>query len=592
MVQGLGLVLRELGAGEVGGVFARLVGVRGVAAWVADEVCLSDGLVEAIAACGSADEVVRAAGNPRLSAAQLCRLIEAGGYPVVAWVFPPEGEDEVLDPPGGPNEVLDLGRRELRRAGVAVERVLELLRAHPLLAYTARRAGSVSVLHRPDVPVTRTEALDQVGPALRAGVLAPREILNRMRPARVAAQVLAVVSREHAYVTGESTIHELLRPEIVDTLGTSSAAWAHVARTLGRHAGTLPELFADARTHTGEAAIRVPAAVRPSMAFLLRRLTADELTTLIPHLDDAAAVALLPGNVPPLPNVADAALRCAHHALLAALAEHQSIGRHYAGLLKDLGDDRLDRLLVDNRSGVTAELRREIYAGRRADRPRVPMHPELRAQLLNEPPYGGEPEAYALSGDPALVDHALPGCEARKLRRIDWIDIVLSLWERADPSVTADILGRHGELFPERIKVTAQAALATRDQTPLRELRARWDRGPRAEPPIPEHRRPPADRLRDTALDPWHSWLVAAVTSGESDAEEVVRHARPARHAFEALVAIDAYHWAPGSAGPALARLGKRIGPNPEAWVILAGLTADFEGTLTELADLCAAAAG
>ncbi|MFF7242472.1 hypothetical protein ACFZBU_01065 [Embleya sp. NPDC008237] len=610
MNKGLLLVLSELSDADVERVFVRLAGLRGIHATVADEMRMSDALVEALAVHGGAGALVRAAANPRLTPSQLCLLIEAGGDPVVAGAFPPDADAPDADtgdagagdaeagatpPEGAAGEAdhdLDRGRRELRRPGVAAERALALLRAHPVLAHTARRGGPAGVLHTPDAPVTRTEALDQVGPALRAGVLAPREILVRMRPARVAAQVLAVVSREHSYVTGEVTIHELLRPGIVTTLGANPAAWAHLARTLGRFTGTLPELFAAASAHRGETAIEVPAAVRPSVVFLLRRLNTDELTALIPHLDHAAAAALLPGNVPPLPNVAEAALRCGHPALLEALAQHQSIGRHYAGRLKDLGDDHLDGLLVDNRSGVTAELRREIYAGRRADRPRVPMHPDLRAKLIAEPPFGSEPEAYALSGDPALVDHALPQCEARKLRRIDWIDILLSLWERADPSVTGDILDRHGALFPDRIRSTARAALAADDPTPLRELRARWDRGPRAEPPIPEHRRPPIDRIRDTPLEQWHSWLTAAVTAGELDTEEVVRHARPARHAFEALVSIDAYRWAPGNPRPALARLAKRIGANPEAWVVLAGLAADFEGTLGELADLSCAAAG
>ncbi|MGC0416826.1 hypothetical protein [Embleya sp. AB8] len=586
---GLELVLRELSGTEVTGVFARLAALRGVEALVADEVCLSDALVAAIATHGTAEEVVRAARNPCLTSGQLCRLIEAGGDPVVAAAFPPGGVDE---PAGEHGSVLDRGRWEIRAGGARAERVVALLRAHPLLAHTCRRPGAVGVLHSPEAPVTRTEALDQVGPALRAGVLAPREILVRMRPARVAAQVLAVISREHAYVTGESAIHELLRPRIVDTLGTTPAAWAYVARHLGRFPGTLPELFAAAKAHTGEAAIMVPATVRPSLVFLLRRLDADELTTVVPRLDDAAAAALLPGNVPPLTNVAEAALRCGHPALLAALAEHQSLGRHYARRLRDLGDHRVDRLLVDNRSGVTAELRREVYAGRRTDRPRVAMDPELRIHLLEDSPFGREYDAYALSGDPALVDYALARLDGQKLRRIDWIDILLSLWERADPKVTGDILDRHADLFPDRIRTTAQAALAAEDPSALRELRARWDRGGRAEPPVPEHRRPAADRLRDTPLDAWHAWLIAAVTSGELDAEDLVRHAHPARHAFEALASIDAYRWAPGDPRPALARLAKRIGANPEAWVILTGLTAEFDGTLAELADVSMAAAG
>ncbi|MEU0940563.1 hypothetical protein [Embleya sp. NPDC005971] len=589
MDRSLVLVLRELSEADVADVFTRLTGVRGFGASVPHEVCLSDALVDTIAYCARGWEVAETAANPRLTPSQLCRLIEAGGDPVVAAAFPP-GEES--DPGGDEVGDLDRARRELRRPGVTAERALALLQAYPVLAHTARRGGSASVLHSPDLPVTRTEALDQVGPALRAGVLAPREILARMRPARVAAQVLAVVSREHSYVTGETTIHDVLRPQIIATLGADPAAWAQLARRLGRFGGTLPELFAEAKAHADKPTIAVPAAVRPSVVFLLRRLDADELTALIPHLDDAAAAALLPGNVPPLPNVAEAALRCAHPAMLAALAEHQTIGRHYARLLKDLGDDRLDRLLVENRSGVTAELRREIYAGRRAGRPRVPMHPDLRAQLINEPHFGGEPESYAMSGDPGVVDHALPKCGERKLRRIDWIDIVLSLWERADAKVTGDILANHGALFPDLIRSTAQAALAADDPTALRELRARWDRGPRAEPPVPEHRRPAVDRVRDTPLDQWHSWLSAAVVAGELDTEEVVRHARPARHAFEALVAIDTYHWAPGDPRPALAHLAKRIGANPEAWVVLTGLIAEFEGTLAELADLSSAAAG
>ncbi|MFI1578700.1 hypothetical protein [Embleya sp. NPDC020630] len=612
MDRGLVLVLRELSEADAAGVFPRLAGLRGIDAMMPNEVCLSDALVADVARIGSGAELVRAAANPRLTASQLCRLIEAGGEAVVAGVFPPDVESADVESPGsgasrggasvgsggegsvgdGSADVLDRARAELRRPGTSAERAVELLRAHPVLAHTARQAGSVRLLHSPDAPVTRTEALDQAGSALRAGVLAPREILLRMRPARVAAQVLAVVSREHAYVTGEMAVHDLLRPAIVETLGTSSAAWAHLARALGRCTGTLPELFAESAVHTGEAAIRVPAAVRPSVGFLLRRLNEDELTAVIPHLDDATAVALLPGNIPPLAHVAEAALRCGHPALLAALAEHQHVGRQYASRLRDLGDDGLDLLLVNNDSGVTAELRREIYTGRRPGRPVAPMHPDLRMRLMETPAYSAEYEAMARSGDPAVVDFALPRCEARKLRRIDWIDVVLNLWERADPLVTRDVLTRHRDLFPDRIRTTAETALAAEDPTPLRELRAKWDRGPRTEPPVPEYRRPPGERLRDSPLEQWHSWLVTAASDGDVDCEEIVQHARPVRFALEALVSVDTNHWSKANPRPALARLAKRIGPNPEAWVVLATLTPDFEGTLTELADVCAAAAG
>ncbi|GCE01113.1 hypothetical protein [Embleya hyalina] len=602
MDRGLVLVLRELSEADAAGVFPRLAGLRGIDAMMPNEVCLSDAVVAEIARIGSGAELVRAAANPRLTARQLCLLIEAGGDAVVAGAFPPDvespgggapadagGEGSAVDGSAGG---LDRGRAELRRPGTSAGRAVELLRAHPVLAHTARQAGSVSLLHSPDAPVTRTEALDQARSALRAGVSAPREILLRMRPARVAAQVLAVVAREHAYVTGEMAVHELLRPMIVETLGTSSAAWAHLSRALGRFAGTLPELFAESTAHTGEAAIRVPAAVRPSVGFLLRRLDEDELTAVIPHLDDATAVALLPGNVPPLTHVAEAALRCGHPALLAALAEHQHVGRQYATRLRDLGEDSLDLLLVNNDSGVTAELRREIYTGRRPGRPLVPMHPDLRTRLLETPAYSAEYEAMARSGDPAVVDFALPRCEARKLRRIDWIDVVLNLWERADPRVARDVLTRHRDLFPDRIRTTAEAALAAEDPAPLRELRAKWDRGPRTEPPVPEHRRPPGERLRDSPLEQWHSWLVTAAADGDIDCEEVVRHARPVRFALAALTSIDTNHWSKAAPRPALARLAKRIGPNPEAWVVFTTLTPDFEGTLDELADVCAAAAG
>ncbi|OPC80997.1 hypothetical protein B4N89_08600 [Embleya scabrispora] len=617
MDRGLVLVLRELSEADAAEVFPRLAGLRGIDAMMPNEVCLSDAVVAEIARIGSGAELVRAAANPRLTASQLCRLIEAGGAAVVAGAFPPDVESPGGAAPAGgspagaggegsvdaaspdedsPDEdstdVLDRARAELRRPGTSAERAVELLRAHPVLAHTARQAGSVRLLHSPGAPMTRTEALDQAGSALRAGVLAPREILLRMRPARVAAQVLAVVAREHAYVTGEMAVHELLRPAIVDTLGTSSGAWAHLARALGRFAGTLPELFAESAAHTGEAAIRVPAAVRPSVGFLLRRLDEDELTSLIPHLDDATAVALLPGNVPPLTHVAEAALRCGHRALLAALAEHQHVGRQYATRLRDLGDDGLDLLLVDNDSGVTAELRREIYTGRRPGRPLAPMHPDLRTRLLEAPAYSAEYEAMARSGDPAVVDFALPRCEARKLRRIDWIDVVLNLWERADSRVAHDVFTRHRDLFPDRIRATAEAALTAEDPAPLRELRAKWDRGPRAEPPVPDHRRPPGERLRDSPLEQWHSWLVAAASDGDVDCEEIVHHARPVRFALAALASIDANHWSKAAPRPALAQLAKRIGPNPEAWVVFTTLTPDFEGTLTELADVCAAAAG
>ncbi|WP_406282408.1 hypothetical protein [Embleya sp. NBC_00896] len=616
MERGLVLALREVCGADVGDVFARLAGVYGVGAIVGHSMGLSDELVEAVATRGTSAEIALAAANPRLTAGQLCRLIEAGGDPVVAAAFAPkeqaapavdaaEAADavEVGAEGGGEADALDRGRAVLRSPGVGADEAIRLIRAHPVLAHTARWAGGTGVLHAPELPVTRVEALDQVGPALRAGVLTPAEILARMRPARVALQVLAVAAREHAYVTGTTAIHELLRPAIVATVGVDPAAWAYFARELPRFAGSLPELLADAVAHgadeggrgrgaTRKPLIRVPSAVRPSVVFLLRRLDAEELIVLLPHLDAGAVVALLPGGVPPLANVAEAAFRSGHATLLEALAEHQQLGRDYAARLKDLGDDRIDRALVANRSGVTAELRREIYAGRRAGRPRSPMDPDLRIQLLNEPPYGGEHTAFTLSGDPALVHYALPRCDPKRLRRIDWIDIVLSLWERADPLVTGDILANHRDLFPERIATTAEAALAADDPTPLRELRARWDRGPRAVPPVPEHRRPAAERVRETPLEGWYSWLVGAVTSGELDASEIVLHARPARHAFAASVAVEAYHWAPSTARPAFADLAKRIGPNPEAWVILANLTADFEGTLVELADLAAAAAG
>ncbi|MYV99411.1 hypothetical protein, partial [Streptomyces sp. SID3343] len=497
-------------------------------------------------------------------------------------------------------------RTALRSPGVTVEQALALVRAHPVLAHTARRPGPVGLLHTPAAPVTRAEALEQIEHASVAGVLAPADVFERVRPALVSAQVMATVAREHAYRTGEAPVHDLLRPVVRATLATDPAAWAHLARTLARHPGTLPELLTEASaaraTPDASAAstapcpqpgeIRVPAGVRPCVVFLLRRLDADELTELVPFLDDATTAALLPGNVPPLANVAEAALRSGSPVLLDALARHQHVGQEYGARLRDLGDDALDLALVDNSSGVTTALRREIYAGRRAGRPRVPMHPDLRVRLLEQPEYAAEYESYALSGDPALVDHALPLCKPKRLRRIDLVDILLSVWERADAGVASDILRNHAALFPAPVRTTAEAAFAADDPTPLRELRARWNRRPRSEPALPEYRRPPTDRLSTAPLDTWFSWVVTAVVTGDLDPAEIPRLAHPARHGFGALVSVDSYHWAPSTPRPALAEITRRIGTNPEAWVVFNTLIPDFEGTLFELADLANAAAG
>jgi hypothetical protein len=621
MEQGMALLLRELSGDDAAKVFARLAALPGADAIVGGPASWSNALVDAVAAYGTPDQLARAAANPCLKPAQLARLIEAGGAPVVAAAFPPDPEPtpsaDAPDPAtsfaetetetetaaataSADQDPLAAARAVLRGPDVTPERALALIRAHPLLAHTARRPGPVALLHTPGVAVTRAEALVQVEHALTAQVSAPADVFEQVRPALVSAQVLAVVAREHAYRTSEAVVHDLLRPVVRATLATTPAAWAHVARALARFPGTLPELLAQASTEsppTGtvpppeHARIRVPAGVRPSVVFLLRRLDADELTELVPFLDDATTAALLPGNVPPLANVAEAALRSGSPVLLDALARHQHVGQEYGTRLKDLGDDALDLALVDS-SGVTAALRREIYAGRRAGRTRVPMHPRLRVRLMEQPEFAGEYESYALSGDPGLVEHALPRCNPKRLRRIDLVDIVLSVWERADARVAADIVRNHAELFPDRIRTTAEAAFAAGDPAPLRELRARWNRPPRGEPAVPDYRRPPADRLRGAPLDTWFSWVVTAVTAGDLDPAEIPRLAHPARHAFGALVRADGYHWAPNTPRPALAEVTRRLGSNPEAWVVFNTLIPDFEGTLLELADLASAAAG
>jgi len=616
MDHGMVLILRELGREHVGNVLARLGRLPGAEVRPRREIALSDALVDAIAESGRLDDIEAAVLNPRLTPDQLCRLITAGGARAVAAAFPQDSEPqdsepqateaqdpeprnhELRDPdpvdpsPAGPEPVspespLDASRRALREPGVTAGRVVALLRAHPVLAHTGRRPGPAGVLHTPDAPVSRAEALKQAGPALRAGVLSPSDVRDRMRPAMTAVQTLATAAREHSHGTAGAVVRDTLRETLTAGVGAEPAAWAHVATALPRFTGTLPELLTRARTYTGPAAIAPARATRPAFSFLLRQLDADALTLLVPHLDDDTARALIPGNVVPAAHIVEVAFRSGRYALLEALAEHRYLGRTHAARIKDIGDDRLDLCLVLNDGGVTSELRREIYAGRRADRARAPMGDALRVHLLGTGLHSYEFESMALSGDPAVVDYALPRTKPKALRRIDRIDIVLGLWERADAGVAADILDRHRDRFPDPIGSTAAAALAAGDPTPLHALRARWYRGPKAAPATPEHRIPPAERIRRPFVEGWH-WILGAVGDGSLDADDVARHARPAEQALRALVEVDAYRWAPTSSGPSLAELATILGPNVEAWAVFDHLVADFDGTLFELAELAA----
>ncbi|UGQ08999.1 hypothetical protein LO772_18675 [Yinghuangia sp. ASG 101] len=598
-------------------------------------VALPDAFVASIADHGDDARRAALARNLCLTPDQLIALIAAGGQPVVRAVFSPPADEttsRVWAPPSARDDTgegaeapgADAVRAAdeapatvdpataaaiLRDAECPPDRALGLLRAHPLLAYTARvptvdpalpwtakRAQKLSALpSRLDEPWESVTALEaEAATALGRGAVTPQDLCGRVRPALVAVQTLArlVRSRVPGFPDRDAA-DALLRPLLARTVGADPGAWARLAASLGAAATPLTALLDGIADMRGDAPaapgprIEPPGKARPALLFLIRRLPAADIRTLLPHLDARTKDDLIQGDAPIPADLLELAHDTGDRVLLGKVAAHQHLRDEQAQRVRTYDDIELDRRLVWNRAGLTAALRGEILAGiRPGGGPRRGVDEEMRRRVVESPDHL-EPKTLALCGDPMLVCLAL--AKRPRLRRIDLIDVVLSLWERVGPEAAAGVVTSVPDAFPAQVRKVVDAALAAGSTAGLTASRARWDRGggkKESDEPAPEWSVEPARRLREYGLtvgtDAWYRSLPA---------RDIVRWGRPAVRALDALPVLCADGRARDVRAALAGQVRDVLGSEPDAWAVFVQLLPEFVGTLPELAELCAAAA-
>lgn len=625
-------VLRRVGA------IARGSGKR----HLAGDFPLPDVFVAAVARVGEPEELAELARNPCLTPSQLMVLVRAGGDPVVRAVFTPSesawrDDSDPFDPyavaddteptdwagskdpyPGARYPTpLDKAWLAIRDPECPADRAVELLEAYPLLGYSARvprqahdRGPSlVRLLHHGSEPWPSVTAVAPAAErALAWGALPPGELARTIRPALVSAQTLAQLARGNAKGLGtDAAVAAVVRPLLHGTVKADPGAWAALAQRLERSAGTLAEALAEAAERPAEGLaegsgpaegstpdLRITASgkTRPALLFLLRCLDATDIEALLPHLDDSLADNLIQGHIPVPAALLELAHRTGHRLLLRKIAGHQHLRDEPARRIQAYEDPELDRLLAWNTSGVSSSVRREVFAGiSPSGGPRRPMDERLRQMVLESPDHT-EHTTIVHSGDPVLVCAALPKC--RKLRRIDLIDVVRSLWDRNGTVAVEAVLTSVPDVFPKPVRTVIDHALATGSPAELDTARAKWDRSAkpgtvRTDPAakLEQWRLPPEQRIRDHEFEAnrFDRWLLPL------PADVPVAVGRPAA---EVLAALD-WWCEDGRAPEAREALAEAViaplGTAPEAWAVFVQLLPDFVGTLPELATLAAAAA-
>ncbi|HSA53470.1 MAG TPA: hypothetical protein VLH10_25585 [Yinghuangia sp.] len=603
-------------------------------------VALPDSFVALVAEHGGDGQRVALAKNLCLTPLQLTVLIEAGGRPVVRAVFsPPAAEtrtrswgtssdddaDEAGAKPGAeavraaeeaPDTVdPDTAVAVLQDHDCPPERALGLLRAQPLLAHTARvptvdpalawssnQGQRLSAVPRQlDQPWESVTALSaEASLALGRGAMTPEDLCGRVRPALVAVQTMARLVRSRApRFPDKASADAVVRPLLARTVGADPRAWALLAARLATATTPLTVLLADIAEEVAKSAavgqvpgIDPPAKARPALLFLVRRLSADDIRALLPHFDERTTEDLIQGDAPIPAELLELAYDTGNRVLLGKVASHQHLRDEQAQRIRACDDIDLDRRLVWNRAGLTAALRGEILAGfRPGGRPRREVD-ELLRQWIVESPDHLEPKTVVRCGDPVLVCLALG--RRPRLRRIDLVDVVLSLWDRGGPEAVAAVVTSAPEAFPAPVRKVVDAALAAGATQELDAARERWDRGtgkakkePADSGEVPEWSVEPSRRLREYELPTGGdmTWIRSSVPG------DVVTWGRPAVRALDALPLL----CADGRSGEVRAALGARVGgglgSDPEAWAVFVQLLPEFAGTLPELAELSAAAA-
>ncbi|MDI2127815.1 hypothetical protein [Yinghuangia seranimata] len=599
-------------------------------------VALPDAFVALAAEQGGQELLVALAGNPCLTPHQLTLLLEAGGDAVRVKAFdpargrdvpadaipvgfalasatavPPVDQDQRWSSPLGfaADSAVEDAWAAIRSRACRADEAVKLLGQHPVLAYTARvrtdgHDGGTRqsldlrpLLHHLDDPHQASSGLaEPASGALAVGAVTPRELVDRIRPALVATQLVARLTREHAPgLPAEADADALLRPLLAATVGADPRRWAALATRLPRETGPLPALLAAAAAEPADdpAIVAPNARSRPALLFLLRRMDAASLGVLLPHLEDVRAD-LIPGDVPIRSALLELAHASGNRALLRAVARHQHLRDAEAHRLRAYDDLELDRILAFNRAGTTASLRREVFAGVVPGGPRREPDPVLRQKAIDDP-QAVESSTLAYSGDPVLVCLGLPGCHHR-LRRVDQLDVVLALWERSGMDAVDQVLTSVPQAISPAVRKLVARATAAGDAEPLRTERDKLAQRAKAKP-APRAasdeddawRMTPAERIRafPLGLGPVRataSWTRAA------DPADLVRVARPAEEALRAL----AWRGSDGASDEVHTLLDTEVatplGTDPEAWAVLVALLPEFEGTLPELAALCAAA--
>jgi hypothetical protein len=526
-----------------------------------------DSVVEAAVSAGLQTQI---ATNPCLTPAQVVFLLKAG-VPVQSLFGSAES------------------------VGGTTDRALELLQENPALAYSARSDDTTvaDLLHGPPAtPLTFTKARPAVTWALSVGAITARSLLEDTRPALLAVQLLAGAARESAFPVSERQIADLLCHLLSGTVGRDPAAWEALVHNLSTFPGTLPELLrqATAAKATPEV-LCAPAKIRPAVSRLLERLTPDDFAALLPYLDEALTDGALPGGVAPVPQMVELTLTTRNPILLRNLASHRHVGRETAERLHRLDDPQVNLRLAANQPGVGAALRREILAGNSpTGGPRLPMTQELRdeVKVLTA---DTDQRAMALSGDPELVAHVFT--HRLKLRRVDQLDCLITLWERSGEQTLLPVLKTCTDDFgPAVYKIAVQALDSGNLQTLITErdrLAAQSAARRKTEPtPVENWRLPAPERIRADPLDDYHHhWIVDALTTGALTQDDLVRHGHPARHVADALVRRAVYEETPA---PVLPAVTAALGTDPATWTVFAQLLPDFTGTLPELAELAASA--
>ncbi|WP_436774378.1 hypothetical protein [Yinghuangia sp. YIM S09857] len=576
-----------------------------------------DAFVAVVAEAGGEEERAALACNACLTPPQLRLLVEVGGEAIVRAVFSPlepevthrwvsvQGEAGAGAPvdEGDPLTPADLARERIRDAACTRDQALELLAAHPELTYSARvrphyrqrsAVGTLDLaplLHRPDRVWRSLDPLVEPAKELLSwGAVTADDLAAHLRPALVAAQALARLTRDHApMLHDDDAANAVVRPLLHGTVKADPHAWARLADTLGTAEGTLPQaLAAAAQNPSPTPRIAPPARVRPALLHLLRRLEADDVAVLLPHLAEEVASDLISGNVAIPPGMLELAHATGNRALLRKIASHPHLRDEQARRLQAYEDTEFDRILAWNKAGISAAVRRDVLAGRSPNGGgRRPIDPELRQRVLAEPQHI-EASTLVYCGDPALVCMALPDC--RKLRRIDLIDVVLSVWERVGPEEVAGVVTSVPDAFPKAVRALVDEALARGSAEGLVEARARFDRGKRG-PAKPRAAREPWDlpareRIREHPLprEGYDEWTRSLPP------EDPVLIGRPALAALHTL----RWHCRDGAGPRAREAIADGVltvlGTDPEAWSVFAQLLPDFEGTLPELAGVCAAA--